>query len=67
MNKHQSLLKRIIDGFYNKETVFYKEDTGWYSRVDGKYVDEDNVERLVEDAINAYECNWHDYTREGDE
>ncbi|AMW62645.1 hypothetical protein DIGNKC_126 [Bacillus phage DIGNKC] len=64
MNRHQSMMKRIIDGFYNKEVVFFDEDTGWYSRVDGKYVDESVIEQLVEDAIISYECNWHDYREE---
>ncbi|UGO46373.1 hypothetical protein ABINADI_56 [Bacillus phage vB_BanH_Abinadi] len=55
MNKHQSMMKRIIDGYYNKEQVFFEEGTGWYSRLDGKYVDNNVIERYVEDILNYYE------------
>ncbi|ANH50558.1 hypothetical protein SALINJAH_122 [Bacillus phage SalinJah] len=55
MNKYQSMMKRIIDGYYNKEMVFFESDTGWYSRIDSKYVDNHVVERHVEDILNYYE------------
>ncbi|AHZ10138.1 hypothetical protein NIGALANA_127 [Bacillus phage Nigalana] len=55
MNKFQSMMKRIIDGYYNKEQVFFEEGTGWYSRLDGKYVDANVIERYVEDILNYYE------------
>ncbi|AMW62352.1 hypothetical protein HONESTABE_124 [Bacillus phage HonestAbe] len=61
---YTSLLKRIIDGFYEKETVFFDAWDGWYSRIDGKNISQREVEQMAEDAINAYECNWHDYKEE---
>ncbi|ASR78993.1 hypothetical protein AARONPHADGERS_130 [Bacillus phage AaronPhadgers] len=49
------MMKRIIDGYYNKEQVFFEEGAGWYSRLDGKYVDDNVIERYVEDILNYYE------------
>ncbi|ANM46053.1 hypothetical protein BELINDA_127 [Bacillus phage Belinda] len=62
--KYTSLLKRIIDGYYEKETVFYDAWDGWYCRRAGKKVSQAYIEQLAEDALHDFECEYHDYKEE---
>ncbi|ADH03196.1 gp50 [Bacillus phage W.Ph.] len=62
--KYTSLLKRIIDGYYEKETVFFDAHDGWYSRRHGKNISLKEVEQMAEDALHDFECEYHDYKEE---
>ncbi len=58
---YASLLKKIIDGYYEKEMVFFDPWDGWYSRVHGKNISQKEVEQMAEDALHAFACAYHDY------
>lgn len=62
--KYTSLLKRIIDGFYEKETVFFDAWDGWYSRKHGKNISQKEVEQMAEDALQCLEIEYHSYKEE---
>lgn len=55
INKYASMMKRIIDGFYEKETVLYDEWGGWYSRIHGCNVKQVDIEWWVDDILSYYE------------
>lgn len=54
-NKYKMIVKNFIDTFYEKETVFYDEDTGaWYSRLTGNYEGYDYIKELCLEIQEHY-------------